>query len=375
MELAKKIDLAETIHDLINANISGIWQGYEAVPFILYDSKFRVAVGDGWPECYRRERGNIWVAEGTDPNLMANTVTKYHGKVVAIWNTENWSDTCPDAIDATASIAHEMFHAYQNVSFTAPEANEMLLPQYPHSPLSVSLVIEENKNFVNLYENLDSAEKIISILREIAEQRACREKEIGKVFLEYDNGIESWEGTSAYAEIQMHSKLEGITPAKAALSYMPMISGANDGLLHMYRHRCYTTGVVLCLAADIVCPDWKSEWIKSGVSLFDWMKEQLSIEVLGEADCPVLGEAEGIIKAFNAEKEKKIAEFKSQPLTVMEGDIRLLTFDPMNLTCLDGECLHKHGKIRCGNEERLLTQPFLAEYGDNVLDIKRIWVA
>ena len=46
----------------------------------------------------------------------------------------------------------------------------------------------------------------------------------------------------------------------------------------------------------------------------------------------------------------------------------------MNLTYVDGLCLRMRGKIRCGDGERLLEHPFLAECGGSILDIKRVWV-
>jgi len=371
MTLTQKINLAETIQQNISPRITNLWPNFTLVPFILYDADNQVAVGDQWPGHYQHERGDIWIAHGTDPQLMGNTAMEYHNRIVAIWDTRTWEEI-PSISHASALIAHEMFHAYQT-HMNLPWANEFLLPQYPHSVRSAALVLEENGLFAEMLANFDSPDLIMDCMKKIFALRKLREAVIGTDFMEYDGRLEGAEGTAAYVEIKLQAILEGKTPFECAASYLPALQ--SDGLLAEYRHRCYATGLILCLAADVLCPGWQIAWIKSGLAIFEFMQEKLAF---GPVDVMVsqssAEKACQLVSAFKEEKERRIAEFKKQDVKLIEGDIQLMSFDPMNLTCIDDLCLHMHGQLRYGNEEHLMDQPFLTQFGDHIMDVKRVWV-
>jgi len=203
MTLNKKIELAQAIQSNIGNHVASLWPGFSPVPFILYDAENQVAVGSSWPERYRREQDGIWIAEGTDPVLMGNTSIMYHGNCVAIWDTRTWEE--PDVPRATSCLAHEMFHAFQNLHMELPYANELLMPSYPHSPKSVALALEEGNLFTKMMTMHVSTEEICACLTTIALLRKLRKKEIGAEYMEYDEHMEGIEGTAAYIEIMMPS--------------------------------------------------------------------------------------------------------------------------------------------------------------------------
>ena len=357
MNLQEKVNLAEKLQKSVAEVIEGLWPGFEPVNFILYDGESRAAVGEGLPPEYRRIRGDVWAAEGTDPQLMANTAIKYHGKMTAIWDVRT---SAPGA----AGIIHEMFHAFQGTALNLPNGNELLMPRYPHSSTSVKLVLAENNLYSEILRN--PGEVTIDTVKAIAALRKLRKDEIGAKFMEYDDGIEGYEGTSAYVEC----KVDG-----DAKSYLPVLEKFS---LSQYRYRCYSSGLALCLAMDALCSGWKSAWPKSGKSLFEWLEESLGLADVDAADAARLNgaeEAEKLLTDFISEKERSIARFKSQPFTVLEGDVQLLGFDPMNLVCLNDECLHLQGKIRHNGADVLLNKPFLTEIGANILEIRKVFVA
>lgn len=370
MDKSKKISLANEISKHITTHILATWPGFTAVPFILYDDKNQVAIGTEWPEHYTQEQEGVWVAEGFDPQLMGNTSIIYHGVHVAIWDTRTWPENL-DISKAASSIAHEMFHAFQHTNMNIPWANELLLPQYPHSARSVALVIEENELLAEILANPDKT-SIEKCLRNIFALRKQREFEIGADFFEYDKRCESIEGTAAYVEIRMMAIVEGKTPYESATSYLPVLMN-NSKLLNNYRHRCYTAGLILCLASDVMWQEWQTEWTKSEKTIFDWIKDKLTLPeseiAVNSSDLEIAGE---LLSIYQSEKEKKINEFTAQPLISFEGAVQLIGFDPMNLTCIGDRCLHIHGKLRFGENEQMVVTPFLEEYGDTVLDVKRI---
>ena len=365
MTLSKKINLAKEIKAHISTHLQDMWPGFTPVPFILYDAENQVAVGDNWPNHYQNEQDDIWTAKGTDPLLMGNTSTMYHDKIVAIWDTRTWSDTTSVA-EATASIAHEMFHAHQGTAMKLPHANELLLPTYPHTPKSVALVMEENKLLLKLF-TCHSPEKVRDLLASISMIRKLREEQVGAEYLKCDNCLESMEGVAAYVEVKMQAALGAGSHSECGALYLSMLE-QGDNILAKHRHRCYSAGMVLCFAADVAYPEWKTEWSKSNQTLFGWLDRKISPESL-------MKKAEEIIDAYEAGKIALINDFKSQHLTLIEGNISIKGFDPMNLTCAGGFCLHKHGQVVCNGEERLLTEPFLTEYSGNILNVVRMWVS
>ena len=87
-----------------------------------------------------------------------------------------------------------------------------------------------------------------------------------------------------------------------------------------------------------------------------------------------LKKAETLLTAFQNSKEQKIAEFMARPTTKIESDVQLIMFDPMNIVCSNGRCLHMHGKLKIDGKERMMTTPFLVEYGDTIFDVKRVFI-
>jgi len=365
----KLIALAATINKHINNLCTNVWPGFTPVPFILYNDNTRIAVGDKWPKEYIRIHDGIWAANGYDSQLMGNTAITYHGIPVAIWDTRTWPCDV-DIAQAASSVAHEMFHAFQWANMAIPHANELLLPQYPHSALSVALIIEENMWLAQLCKNRDM---IPECLVKIAALRRQREAEVGTIFMEYDKYCESEEGTAAYFEVHTEAHITGRSPFECAGYYSALLQDTTK-LLPSYRHRCYAAGLILCLACDIMWPGWQTRWQESGRTIFDWIAGCLTADEPDATISPAsIKTASGILAAYRKENEQKISRFMSQPLASIDGDIRLLSFDPMNLVCSNGRCLHIGGRLCINGEERVQTAPFLTEYGDTILDIKRFF--
>ena len=363
MTLNKKIELAEKIYEFTAKH--SIWPGMSPFPFILYDDKNQVAMGDNWPEQFIHMKDNIWAAEGTDPLLLGNTATMYHDKLIAIWDTRTW-DVSIDSTHAASCIAHEMFHCYQQQAMHLEWANELLFPQYPHTPRSIALVMEENSVLLKMLTNPSGGlAKLIAI-------RNMRKAEIPAEFLNYDQQVETIEGTATYAEMQFLSTLQNKPMQETLAAKLTRLLSNND-LLQNYRQRLYAVGAIMCFAADALYPHWQQEWEQSGLTIFDWLKERCEPSAdLIEISEQTLQNATLQLEAFEQEKAQQISDFMNQPLTAIEDDIQILTFDPMNIVCANGRCLHKHGQLRIGGVTQMLGHPFLVEYGETIFDVKRL---
>lgn len=121
----------DTIYESINERLgridfSKLWKGFHRFRFALYtDSE---CVFDGKHIEKPKE-------------FLANTAVEYNGELVAIWNLMEE----PDDLDAmTASMVHEMFHAFQRESGESrwPDENAAL-KQYEYSAENVSRKLKE----------------------------------------------------------------------------------------------------------------------------------------------------------------------------------------------------------------------------------------
>ncbi|MCL2188869.1 MAG: hypothetical protein FWC16_08090 [Defluviitaleaceae bacterium] len=366
MTVNKMVELAKAIQRNITAHAPEVWHGFTCMPFILYSSDAQVAIGDNWPAHYRHEQDDVWVAEGNDPHLIGNTATLYYNKVVPIWDVRTWDESSISIPQAAACLSHEMFHVYQQKNMKISYANELLLPTYPHNTKSIAMLMEENKLLGKLIANHSTFKEVRDTMSLISLLRGLRKEVVGEEFFEYDCSLEGVEGSAAYVEITMRSILDNLPRAQSAESYLTMLT-QNDKLLSNYRHRCYSAGLALCLAADILCPQWKAVWSQSGTTLFNWLERELSL------DEPIKT-AKTMLDTFEQDNARTIDTFKLMPLTPIEGNIGILRFDPMNLTCANGFCLHKHGRVFYNNEEHLLDEPFLTAYSGNIMNVTRMWV-
>ena len=365
MTLSNTIELGATLRDHISAHLPGIWPGYAVTPFMLYNDAFQVAVGDQWPSRFQEAQPGIFVAQGTDPQLMGSTALMYDNRMIAIWDTRSWSNT-PDTAIAAGGIAHEMFHAYQ-MAHQWHYSNDAILCAYPHSTESTTLVLAENTLLADTLHANDADLRIL--LTQLARLRTQRTVMIGDVYMEYDMRVESMEGTAAFVEICMQAAVSGQTHAICGQRYADMLQKTDD-LLKRYRHRCYAAGLMLCLAADRLVPDWRSCWNGTMSPLFTWLMDETHINAAetNEALIPLqqLQQASVLVNAYRQENQAALDEYITQPTITLEGNLALTGFDPMNIVCVGNRCLHIHGRVRLGDQAFLLEQPFMEVFDSTV---------
>ena len=365
MTLDKKISLAKEIRSLVTAH--PIWQGMSPFPFILYDENNQVAVGENFPPRFTKTDENIWVAEGADPLLLGNTATKYHNQLVAIWDTRTW-DAAVNHLSAATGLAHEMFHCHQLQSMSLSWANELLFPQYPHTPRTVALVMEENTTLAKILENPKTG------LSQLIALRNMRKTETPPEFLEFDKQDETIEGTATYVEQRLLSRLKNV-PLQALLQPKVQLLIQDENVPANYRHRLYTVGAALCFAASALYPNWEQEWETSGLTLYDWLEAKHgSAESVIAFPSQNMEKAARQLEAFEQEKQRHIDAFMELSHTGVDGDVQILSFDPMNLVCAGGKCLHKHGLLRINGEDTMLDHSFVVEYGESILDVRRLYM-
>ncbi|MCL2407338.1 MAG: hypothetical protein FWC95_05360 [Defluviitaleaceae bacterium] len=367
MNIGQLISLAESINTEITKQAAQIWPGFAPVPFILYDDKIRVAVGTDWPESYTNVRGDIWVSDNAKDGLFGCTACNYHGRIVAIWDIRTWGKQI-DMANCVGNVVHEMFHAFQHKFSATNWGNEFALLDFRHTPRAVALLMAERRVMSGYLQGTDT----LSAFQKIAELRAKREHEAGKEIVLIDKTLETAEGMAYYVEIKTSAKVRNTKPAL----YDANLTSFTSEMLTNYRARCYTPGAVFCLMADELTPGWHSDWAKSGKHIFDWLTAHVSNTAHGmDIFSDDLQIAENLIDDFNLEKKKSIDKFLSQPLSVHDKNIEIMSLDPMNIICHENICLHKRAvQFKIDGAEQLIPHPVAHKYGEHLWDIKEIYI-
>ena len=377
MDKKQKIALGKEIATQIATHISQVWPGFTPTPFILFDDKSQVAITTepgqkiNLGERYTQAEENVWVAEGRDPLLGGCMPWTHEGTRYAIWDTRTWPE---DVSLATASdgVAHEMFHVHQDAFTDTGDGNDSIALHYPFTPKVVALLIEENRLLLEIFNEPTKA-TITRNMSKIISMRTEREAIVGSENFIYDTTNETSEGTATYAGIRMSALVQGTSAfevAKAGIHVQDLRQ--YDVMLSHYRRRCYATGLALCLAADVLWPQWQTEWVASGQRIYCWIADKFEGDIAPVTVTPeALAQGEALLTAFYAGKQEKLAAFLDQPLTVIEGNVKMTGINPMNVVCHNGQCLHGFGWLNIGGQNQIIEASYITEYGDNFWQITR----
>ncbi len=159
-------------------DFSALWKGFSPLRFAVYTDQ----------ECYFDGR----YIEKTDA-FCANTSIKFNGEYIAIWNI---SEEPKDMDALSASMIHEMFHAFQMNSGECRFADEQEAPfKYRYSVENLSAKYRESGYIKAVLEEDDrGAYSRLLSLRKMRADRYPYE-------YDYEARIEQIEGTADFVEI------------------------------------------------------------------------------------------------------------------------------------------------------------------------------
>ena len=374
MDLEKTVELAEKISALLEKHAGDAWPGFRPYPFVLYDKIAQVAVGEGFPARFSKLRGNIWTATGEEPDFFGNTSIEYNGQLTAIWDVTTWAFDAKISAHASC-IGHEMFHCFQSGFAKKNVGNIMQAATYPHSALSILLTIKENKLLAEAIECNDK-QRVASCARQIAALRRQRAKLLQE-HMGVDDLDETYEGTAAYVEIRLAAAIDGTGPQLALKKYVDFLHDYGN-LPDKYRHRCYASGLALCLIADMLCPNWHEEWARSPLPIFGMIASIPGLDDASgeyEPTAAEIDEAEAIAQKSSDDKTRKFSDFLRQPTVSFDKEISQGMLDPMNIVVMDGRCLHERGgEVTISGKRHALNFPYMTEFGQHLWDVCRIIV-
>ena len=199
MDLQAAFDLVT--ERLARIDFSALWPGFRPLKFALYDGERCFFDGAFVPK----------TAE-----FMANTSIEYRGEQIAVWQLEGEPD--PDRL--AASLAHEMFHAFQTISGESRWADERsALLSYRYTPENLSLKLREAELMRRALEQSSRAayEKLLALRRRRAMDFPAE--------YDYEARIEQIEGTANLVELEALGQLD---PSKGRAGWEKLLERMED---------------------------------------------------------------------------------------------------------------------------------------------------
>ncbi|KIL43520.1 hypothetical protein KP77_32260 [Jeotgalibacillus alimentarius] len=344
------------------ADLNQFWPGFRLTAYALYNRESVYLFNH--PVCGEKEEPLIFA---WDKRFVGNTLILFEDVPTAIVYVEN-----PGRFEETYPVlVHELFHGYQTLMDEKRFPDELLGVQYPLSQENIGFRLEERSV---LSEALEAqGEERQQHLRHFVSLREKRRELLGDT-LEYENLIETIEGPAWYVEMKAYASLHD--DIKSESCYKQKLLNHEEAGLHL-RRSCYSSGLAMCLLLDDLLPDWKHRYFAEECTLYDCLKEMSGQDqpTLYNCDWETQSEAARIYRLVQESRLKKIqsfSEFEGYQLTI-EGPMRAVFFDPMNMVNVDHQLLHQYFvTMQIQEQEYLINQPALTYYGHSILHADKL---
>lgn len=291
----------------------------------------------------------------------ADALILFQEHPTAIINLENYQD-----VKSLYSIlVHELFHGYQFLLDEKRFPNELLGFQYP---LLKENIEWRNKERLALFYAVieDEQEVKKQYMREFIAYREKRKSTIGE-FLDYENLVETVEGPAWFVELLAKQRVSNKPWNEVLDNYSDILLDSTSSNIYI-RRSCYASGLFICLMLNDIAPDWKSHFLHNEKSLYDFFKEYVKVESMAIENEQISMETDEIFTIAKKKKEEPFANFLKQDgfKLVIEGRIRTVSFDPMNIIYEAHRVLHQSFvKVKLNKQEYLIQQPVLAYFNED----------
>lgn len=248
----------------------------------------------------------------------ANTATLYHGEPIAIWQIH---ETPADFDALTASIVHEMFHAFQLVCGERRYADEMdALLRYRYCAGHLRMKLAEAQHIRRILIDHDG-----EALPPLLQLRRARHDAYPYEY-EYEAKIEQIEGTANDVELQALTQLNAAAGHRAWRRVLARI--AQPKRYFPVRVSCYDTGAALfsCLRACTTMDVFAFDDVPFSVAM-------LRHAPAGTIHVPTSADAIACLAEYNAETHRIIAGAIETGECVLEGSYPLVSVNVYDARC------------------------------------------
>ncbi|MEC1179576.1 hypothetical protein P9B03_13840 [Metasolibacillus meyeri] len=354
--------LERILKNLPFKQLEDYWGEFKPVAFAIFDDKEVFLFNH--PKC--KEEPYIKLVKTEE--FYACTCILFEGVPTAIVDTSLY-----DSFEVIYSLlVHESFHVFQHLSEESRYPNEIVGFNYPIDFKNIQLRIIERKSLFEAYITTDLIER----RKKINEFITYREKrlELFSDYVEYENLIETIEGPAFYVEYQA---LKDISCSKENVINKYAEQLLDNNLSHInIRGSCYNSGLCICLLLDGISEEWKMKFAKSKLDLYHFFREVYSTYNPTELIIP--DNSEEVAEIMNIAQKNKLTAFnrfnESEGIKLtISGSIKIVGFDPMNITQLNMQAIHHNFlKLSVNNKEYFIDKPVFTTFENNFRDVQLI---
>lgn len=347
--------------------LNTLWPGFNGTAFALYNDEHVYVFHH---PLLLKDDGEYAVLKRNE-QFKADTFILLKDYPTAIVNMNRYRDY----ESLLAVVVHELFHCYQYLNNESRFPNESLGFQYPILEENIEL---RNKERMCLYDTMHCKSQVekynyIKQFIELREQRASFMKE---EFITYECMVESIEGPAWYVEMNAHITVCKNDESETLRKYSRLILDTYDANCNI-RKSCYSSGVLLCLILDEILPEWKKSFFNSDKSLYAFLKQNINVDLSFNNEIIISKETKQILHFVQNERDKDFKQFykkKGYHLYIV-GNIKLNSFNPMNVKLNKNKALHKSFlSVRIHNKTYMINQPVLASFEEDFKNMKQVHI-
>ncbi|QQZ09706.1 hypothetical protein [Heyndrickxia vini] len=343
-----------------NISLEYYWPNFKCVAYCLYNSEI--------VHLYNHPNYPSDTIFPWNDQFTADTLIVYEDYPTAIVNIERYKDS--ETIYSL--IIHELFHGYQYLYSESRFPNELLGVQYPLLLENIKLRNKERKLLYQAFNEQKKGVKL-QLLNEFIFTREKRGELMGE-YAQYEFHIESVEGPAWYIESKALQKASNLPFDEILKTYSSTFLDEYRSNLQI-RVSCYGSGMFLCLLLDQLTDSWKEAFTRSKKTLYEIFKEHIDILPSHPIKISPDDEAMSIFNYVKGEKEKVFESFINNKgfHLLIEGNMTVTSFDPMNIVSLNNHLLHQNFiKLIISGKDYYFTQPVLARFTEKIQTINQL---
>ncbi|MDW0110931.1 hypothetical protein [Sporosarcina aquimarina] len=350
------MQIPTTLPSLAAADLSTYWPGFQAVAYAVYDDESVYLFNHpNYPQ-------ELYTQLPWSEAFVGNTLIQFHDYPTAIVRRAD----CADDVELVAVMVHELFHGYQNLQGELRFPDEVQGVLYPLDTENAALRALER---YYLYHAVLPTDKMARDrhLRQFIVYRQKRMAALG-TSMQYELLTETLEGPAFYVESKVMMEHSDLLDVEIVRNYGEGLLDKEDTVRHI-RKSCYSSGVFLCYVLDRIRPNWQEELFASDVTLYSLVQQSVEFreDTVIEPVEPleVSDELLEILSRVKAERAAAFAEAEQSAAAklTINGDFKIVGFDPMNIVLGHQRALHNRFiRVEILGSPYLFRRPVIAEY-------------
>ncbi|WP_432352933.1 hypothetical protein [Sporosarcina sp. A2] len=358
------MNIPSSIVALKTTDLSTYWPGFQKVAYALYDEESVYLYNH--PNFPEEPYAHLPWSEA----FVGNTLIVFHEIPTAIVRRADY----PGDAELVAALVHELFHGYQHLLEESRFPDEVQGVLYPLEETNAALRSRER---YHLYHSVLPTDPIARD-RHLRQFVQCREERMAYLgeSIRYELLTETVEGPAFYVESQAFLNESGLLKVEVLRQYGESLLDVEDGVRNL-RKSCCDSGIFLCYVLDRIFPEWKEEYVKADVTLYSLVRRSVDVKKYTMEPLEASPELRDVLTHVKVERAAAFYEAQqAAPVKLkIQGDLRIVGIDPMNIVAGERRALHRHFiRAEIGESTYLFRYPVIGEYQTYLLQCHQLLV-